>query len=42
MHLDPGSRPDRLEYGMFDLFYLTLGLGVFALFAAYVLGLRGV
>lgn len=36
------ARPDRLESGMFDLFYLTLGIGVFALFAAYVFGLRGV
>jgi hypothetical protein len=38
--LGPGSRPDRLETGMFDLFYLALGIGVFALFAAYVFGLR--
>jgi hypothetical protein len=40
VHLDPGPRPDRLESGMFDLFYLALGIGVFALFGAYVFGLR--
>jgi len=25
---------------MYDLFYLALGIGVFAVFAAYVFGLR--